>query len=237
MKKLLSTSPFLFISGLFILASSAFAGGSNVMLDALNTGVINEKGVEVMVTVFEPARNTLDWNGLRMYALDPTGYESIGVMDLRVELQFQEPAEGRYCIATDGGKTNVYGQTKATCFSNSPGDFIVKTNFTSDKPLYDGGRSAKGFVTMVKISFKQKPTLTRPATPPASEKLKQEEVEEEVESVTKEQLEQIRAENEEQKQQIEALLSSVKEQQEEVSALKQVIMKIQAFFERWFARS
>jgi cell division septum initiation protein DivIVA len=54
------------------------------------------------------------------------------------------------------------------------------------------------------------------------------------ESETKEQLEQIQAENEAQKQQIEELMESVKEQQEEVSALKAIIMKLQAFFDSLF---
>lgn len=228
MKKIFATL-FLFTATALVIAPNVLAGGSNVMLDPLNTGVANEKGVEVMVTVFDPYKNKLDWNGLRKYAASPTEYEPIGVMDLQVELKFQDPAEGRNCVASDGGKTNQYGQTKATCYSDTDGTYLIETNFTSDKPLYDGGRSAKGFIALAKITFEPGQVMEQTSGEEVSPVIIDQD-----ESETKEQLEQIQAENEAQKQQIEELMESVKEQQEEVSALKAIIMKLQAFFDSLF---
>jgi len=93
----------LIISAALLLLSSsiAFAGGTNVMIRALNTGTALNDGVKVRVTAFNPTTNSYGWDDLTKYAVDPSGYEKIGIMPRSLDVKFIDPIENQHC-KTDG---------------------------------------------------------------------------------------------------------------------------------------
>jgi hypothetical protein len=239
---MISVKKFLFIisSLLFLhllLASTVHAGGSNVMLFSANGGVAGGKGVNVIVTVFDPYKNKLDWPELSKYSHDAAGYEPIGVKDLELELEFVNPQDTQYCKTVDGNKTNEYGQIRVTCYSSNEGEFTVKTKFTSDKPLYEGGPDAKGSEFTLAIQFYPKsnspdklPIVISKETSQTAKTVDPSPSSVPSDSATTNKLIEVEKENQNQKAQIEELMKSVKEQKQEVSRLTMIIQKIQAFF-------
>lgn len=215
----------------------AQAGGSNVILVAKNGGMAQRKGVDIIVTVFEPAKNKLDWNGLNKYALNTSGYEPIGVKDLELELEFENPLKNQHCNMGEGGWTNEYGQVRATCYSDAAGEFTIKTKFKSDKSLYEGGPAAKGACFTLAITFYEPskfpdklPVVTQPKASSSPTKVQVSPSPKVTEAVTNNKLAEIEKENQVQKAQIEELKKTVAEQKQEVSRLSYIIQRIQAFF-------
>lgn len=234
MKKLLYSLPITLLSLLCTYPNYVYAGGTNIILKALNTGITGEAGVEIRVTVFDPYVNTYNWEELSLYTLDPTNYNPIGIDPSReLKIDFVNAKKGQYC-KMNTSKTDEYGQVNATCYSNDPGKFSVGVKFETDEPLYNGGPNANtsyAYTTVDAMFFGKK--LKEPKkefTPPniQPDDIIPESTKEATPTITP------TAYLNELETRVKELQDQVEKQQNEISTLKKIINRIQEIFKGLF---
>ena len=230
-------------AALLLLSSSiAFAGGSNVMIRALNTGTALNDGVKVRVTAFNPNTNSYGWDDLTKYAVDPSGYEKIGIMPRSLDVKFIDPIENQHCKADGSSTTDEYGAAVFYCFSAVPGTFQVGVVFDSNEPLYDGGPAANQPYFTTNAIFNRAP-VNEEAKKVKKENKKSEDEEKKVEKeVEKEEQKEVKAEEENEpdeevqalQNQVEELQTKIDEQDQKINYLTEIINKLKQFFSGLF---